>query len=111
MVKEDNGIWQTPGGGLDFGEEIKSGLAREIKEEMGLEVLEVEDRPSYVYTSQNKHGIWSVHIVYVVKLKNLDFKESRECVEIGFFSKEEAVKVIHYPNAAEFINLFNPDNH
>lgn len=33
------GLWNTPGGGLNFREHIADGLAREFREEVGLEIL------------------------------------------------------------------------
>jgi 8-oxo-dGTP pyrophosphatase MutT (NUDIX family) len=47
FIKERNGYWGLPGGGLDYGEEPYDGLKREIKEEMGLEVSVIKDNPSY----------------------------------------------------------------
>ena len=40
--KDISGKWEMPGGGLDFGEDIREGLKREIKEEIGLDI-EIED--------------------------------------------------------------------
>lgn len=34
--------WDFPGGDVDFGEELKSGMIREIKEETGLETEKLE---------------------------------------------------------------------
>lgn len=33
--------WDLPGGDLDFGEDVKDGIVREIREEAGLEVQEL----------------------------------------------------------------------
>ncbi len=112
LTKEKNGKWELPGGGLDFGEKPQEGLIREIKEEMGLEVLFVADNPSYFLTIQRddkKH--WLANVVYSVKVKDLNFTPSDECVEIRFFTKEEALKENLFDNVADFISLYNPENH
>jgi 8-oxo-dGTP pyrophosphatase MutT (NUDIX family) len=51
--------WDLPGGGMDHGEDIKSALARELKEEVNLSsnftyrVIDVED-PAYLSHANSK---------------------------------------------------------
>lgn len=55
-----------PGGHIDYGEDIESGLRREIKEEfnMNIEVYE----PFYVFTYLNKiKGTHSIEVIYLAK--------------------------------------------
>lgn len=51
---ELGGGWELPGGGLDFGEDIKGGFKREIHEETGLTVSMMSDKPVYVWTSKHE---------------------------------------------------------
>ena len=111
LTLENNGKWEFPGGGMDFGEKPLECLAREIKEEMGLEVTHINERPSYVLTLQHSSGVWICHILYEAKTKNLDFTPSNECVETRFFTKEEALKENLFSNVVEFVKIYNPDNH
>ncbi len=37
VLKENQDTWSLPGGGLDHGEDPKSGILRELKEELGIE--------------------------------------------------------------------------
>jgi len=112
LAKEDNGMWELLGGGLDHGEDPIAALKREFKEETGLEVIEVSATPKYFVTAPKvgREG-FVANVIYEVKLKDLDFTPSDECVELRFFNVEEAQKEDLFPQVAEFIKVFKPDLH
>ncbi len=109
LVRESttmSGKWELPGGGLDFGENIEEGLRREIKEEMGLNVTKVSDKPFYVWTyryENNRRNIgwyYSLVVAYRIELESLDFTPSEECEALTFFSKPELknIELSHQTN-------------
>jgi len=53
------GTWSTPGGHLDFGETLEGSAAREVKEEVGLDVFDVRFRcvTNDVFEKEGKHYI------------------------------------------------------
>jgi len=53
------GTWSTPGGHLDFGETLEACAARETKEEVGLEVTDIQFRAvtNDVFEATNRHYI------------------------------------------------------
>jgi len=109
---EKKGSWDMPGGGLDFGESITEALKREIKEETGLEVTCISERPSYILTAQNaRQTFWVCNLIYEVKVKDLNFTPSAECLQLKFFTKEEALKEKLYRNVTEFIKMYKPEKH
>lgn len=112
LAKEDNGMWELLGGGLDHGEDPITALKREFKEETGLEVTEVSATPKYFVTAPKvgREG-FVANIIYEVKLKDLNFTPSDECVELRFFTVEEAEKEKLFPQVIEFIKVFNPALH
>lgn len=111
LTKEKNGKWELPGGGLDFGENPKEGLSREIKEEMGLDIKRVDDNPSYFLTAKRDDGLWTANVIFLADLKHLNFKKSDECIEIRFFTKEEALKENLFGNVIKFLSIYSPSNH
>jgi len=112
LALEKKGVWELPGGGLDFGEKPEEGLIREIKEETGLEITDISKLPAYYFTAQRRNnGKWFCHILHEVKVKDLNFTPSDECVELRFFTKEEALKENILPHVAKFVEMYDPNNH
>lgn len=96
-----HGDWELPGGGLDFGEDIRKGFEREVKEEMGLQVTKMSKRPVYAWTHKYESRrdldwYYALVLCYRVDFKTLDIIPSDECEEIKFFTQDELhdIKII-----------------
>lgn len=85
------GIYETPGGHIDFGEGIKEGLKREIFEEFGINI-NIGDA-FYAFTYQNKiKGSHSVEVLFFATLSGKSKKITlapEDHSEYGWFSEEE----------------------
>lgn len=108
-------VYELPGGGLDFEEDIREGFKREVLEEMGLEVTSIAEKPTYVWSvrrerARNMDWHYVLVLAYQFEVKNLEFKASDECRAIHFFSKEELEKNREAVNdqMMPLIKLFNP---
>lgn len=106
LCREDNGLWEMMGGGIDFGEEPEECLKREIREETGLEVTSMSPAPLYFLTFERRiPGKFGANVVYEIKLKDLNFTPSEECQELKFFNAEEMKKLERFPNIDKLIEL------
>lgn len=107
LIKEDNGSRDFPGGWLDFGENIKESVVREIREEMWLEVVSIATEPAYFVVSFNpEKDTWLAQPFYETRLKNLNIIPSDECQEVKFVTKEEAENLAIRPNVTAFLKQF-----
>lgn len=107
LVREDNGWWELPGGGLDFGESPRQGINREIWEEMKLKTTYVACKPAYFFTVKNHKEVFIANVVYETKLANLEYVPSPECVGIRFFTAQEVLAADKmYPNVLAFASIF-----
>jgi len=112
IVKEENGKWELPGGGLDWNTSPQDDVKWEIKEEMGIEVTWVAKNPSYFLTDLS--GLPEkprANVLYEVLVNSLDFTLSDECIELRFVSLEEAKQLDLFENVRIFTKLFDPNNH
>ena len=64
------GLWEVPGGRMDFGEQIDEHLAREVREEVGIEVVAGE--PFHAWSWRLEHArdgeLWDYQIVALARL-------------------------------------------
>lgn len=107
LCKENNWIWDIPGWWLDHWENHDVCIKRELHEEMWLEVIHIDKNPVFFITAhkpRSKTRPWLANIFYRVKVKNLNFTPSDECVEIGFFDKFTIKNIKTIVNVREFVN-------
>lgn len=82
--------WDIPGGGMDHCENIKTALARELKEEVNLtgdftyRIIDVKD-PGYI----EKYDIWQIRLVFEVMPENMNFSAGEDGDEISFMNQQD----------------------
>lgn len=116
VVKEGNtlgGRYELPGGGLDFGEDIREGFAREVQEEMDLTVTKMSERPMYVWTHKyvGKRGLdwyYACVIAYRVEFADLDITPSEECMAVEFVSKDALATLDLSGQMKSLAHIFKP---
>lgn len=112
ICEEESGIWELPGGWLDWGVTPQEDLPREISEEMGITVTHVAENPSYFITDQNMDKtLWIANVVYETTLENLNFTPSDECVHIKFVDKYDIQNMNVFPSVQKIADMFKPENH
>jgi len=112
VVQEEDGKWELPGGGLEWGESVTEGLAREIMEEMGVQTSYVAANPAYFFTFKNKLSTaWMANVVYITELESLDFIKSEECTEIKFINTENISNMKLTQNVKKLLEVFDSDLH
>ena len=86
VVKEAGRTWwDLPGGGIDHGEDIRTAIARELSEEVGLRgdftyrIIDV-DEPSYL----GAHDFWQLRLVLAVTPAEAAFVTGADADDVAF---------------------------
>jgi len=97
------GVFELPGGHIDYGEHMKVGLVREIKEEFDMDI-EVGD-PFFVFTYANPvKGSHSIEVIYFAKFTSgiKDIKiDPEDHSEYGWYSQDELKKTYNDEKGAD----------
>ena len=68
VLKENQDTWSLPGGGLDHGEKPDLGIKRELKEELGIDMIKVGDiRRTLTFELKSKQA-WLMWVVYDITI-------------------------------------------
>ena len=90
VVKETGrSWWDLPGGGMDHDEDIKTAIARELKEEVSLignftyRVIAVED-PAFLEHA----NLWQIRLIFAIIPENMSFIAGEDGDEVTFIAPE-----------------------
>jgi 8-oxo-dGTP diphosphatase len=98
-TKERGGYWQgkwiCPGGKLEFGEEIREGIKREVQEETNLEVELVTPLLPFdrIVKLDGETGLHVIYIDYVAKLLGGELEIGRDVGEALWVEKKSISKM------------------
>lgn len=85
------GVYEMPGGHIDYGEDIIDGLKREIMEELGMETIIGEPFAVFTYVNEIK-GSHSIEVAYFANFVGDDSSivlDPADHSESGWFSVDE----------------------
>ena len=87
-AKNERGCWEAPGGAVEFGETLEHAIAREMKEELDVELELMQQMPAanHIIPDDHQHWIPSAFISRIKDNKKPVIMESDKCDEIGLFS-------------------------
>lgn len=85
--------YELPGGHIDYGENMRTGLMREVQEELGIEVGLGDPFAVFTYTNEIKgsHSIEVVYFAQVVGDPNAIKIDPDDHSTFGWFNEDEAV--------------------
>ncbi len=88
-ARNERGLWEFPGGALDFGERQEEALKREMREEFGIdiEVGRLLDVADHILPHEGQHWISPTYLCSIVSGEPRIF-EPDKCSEIGWFHPE-----------------------
>jgi len=86
----ERGLWEFPGGAVEFGETLRDALVREIREEYGI-TIEVGDLltvTDHILPDEQQHWVSPSYICRILEGVP-EITEPEKCSEIGWFALEE----------------------
>ncbi len=91
QAKNERGLWEFPGGSVEFGETLAEALKREMREEYGLEIAvgELLDVVDHILTEEGQHWVSPTFVCSILSGQPR-ICEPGKCSEIGWFFPDQA---------------------
>ncbi len=90
-AKNERGLWEFPGGSVEFGERLRDALRREMQEEYGvvIEVGELLDVVDHILPEEGQHWVSPTYLCRIVSGEPRII-EPEKCTQIGWFPPDQA---------------------
>ncbi len=110
-AKNERGLWEFPGGSVEFGERLADALRREIREEYGVEIAvgQLLDVVDHILPDEGQHWVSPTFLCRLVS-GTPTIREPGKCSEIGWFAPgdvPEGLTVISRENLGNYIRLMS----
>jgi 8-oxo-dGTP diphosphatase len=89
-ARNERGLWEFPGGAVEFGETLAQALQREMREEygIGIAVGELLDVADHILPDEGQHWVSPAFICTIVSGEP-SIQERAKCTEIGWFALQD----------------------
>jgi len=89
QAKNERGLWEFPGGGVEFGETLAHALQREMREEFGIEIVvgELLDVVDHILPDEGQHWVSPTFVCRIASGAPA-IQEPGKCAEIGWFEPQ-----------------------
>ena len=106
--REENEIWELPGGRLNVGESSEAGLARELREELGVEVQikQVVHVGQFLHVSEGRHALVIVYEATLASPEEAFKLDLHEIAEARFVPVGEVLSYKLFPEYREALAVF-----
>jgi mutator protein MutT len=86
LAKNERGLWEFPGGSVEFNETLAAALRREIREEYGLEIAfgELLDVVDHILPDEGQHWVSPTYLCTILSGEPA-ILEPGKCAAIGWF--------------------------
>ena len=90
-AKNERGLWEFPGGSVEFGETLVEALKREMREEYGIEIAvgELLDVVDHILPEEGQHWVSPTFVCSIVSGQP-QIREPEKCSAIGWFLPDQA---------------------